>query len=476
MRAVSRFLKALPDLKAAEAAGAVEAQDPGLLPLFARYREMRTDLNFLDLDDLEIETRRLFRSCPEVPGVWGERYPWMFVDEYQDTNAVQVELLKELVRAGARSICAIGDPDQAIYGFRGARVENFLRFGEDFSGAVTIRLTRSYRSTGPILQCAASVLEKDNPLEPDSPGGVPLFLARCGTGKEEAEMIVEQVERLLGGTSYFSLDSGRVDSTETGAELGFGDLAVLYRLNAQGESVAEALDRAGIPFVRSGEAPLAARYPANLFRRFLQTFRYPENAYFRGLYEDMASEEGVLLPAFAPDFGPDGPLLEIVERAAAYHALNDLADDAGEVLKSFRHTAASFGGGLDAFLDYLSLERGIDHALLGGERVALMSLHAAKGLEWPVVFIIGCEDGLIPCTLFGARDADEERRLLYVGMTRACRRLILSHAMKRSLDGRPLQLAPSPFLNLLPPHLTQPLERRVWKPKRPAHEQLSLFE
>jgi DNA helicase-2/ATP-dependent DNA helicase PcrA len=146
-----------------------------------------------------------------------------------------------------------------------------------------------------------------------------------------------------------------------------------------------------------------------------------------------------------------------------------------EGLRRLKRLAENFEGDMEAFLDTLSLERGIDHAILLGDRVALMSLHAAKGLEWPVVFITGCEDQLIPCSLFGNRDEEEERRLLYVGMTRACSQLILSYVTRRNLNGRILQMEPSPFLNAIPRNLWRPIDRKQWLPKRTPHKQLELF-
>ena len=128
-----------------------------------------------------------------------------------------------------------------------------------------------------------------------------------------------------------------------------------------------------------------------------------------------------------------------------------------------------------SFLDMLALDRGIDHARLLGDRVALMSLHAAKGLEWPVVFITGCEDGLLPCTLFGAVNEEEEKRLFYVGMTRARSRLILSHTTRRMITGKMRDMSPSPFTRFIPEKFCAPLERAQWKRKPRPHNQLALF-
>jgi superfamily I DNA/RNA helicase len=168
-------------------------------------------------------------------------------------------------------------------------------------------------------------------------------------------------------------------------------------------------------------------------------------------------------------------LIDLIDQAPAMHGFKELSEDEENRLRRLKDLAKGGHANLRSFLDVLSLERGIDHAGLLGDRVALMSLHAAKGLEWPVVFISGCEDQLLPCTLFGDRDEAEEKRLFYVGMTRAQSRLILSHAERRTLNGRPLDMKPSPFTLLIPQHLRRPLERKPWKPKRKPPNQLDLF-
>ncbi|MCP4575217.1 MAG: ATP-dependent helicase, partial [Deltaproteobacteria bacterium] len=169
------------------------------------------------------------------------------------------------------------------------------------------------------------------------------------------------------------------------------------------------------------------------------------------------------------------PLSEFIEKAVAWHDFDLSSEETHEALDRLKNMANDFEGDLAAFLDTLSLERGLDHTALLGDRLALMSLHSAKGLEWPVVFITGCEDKLIPCTLFGNRDDEEERRLFYVGMTRAEKRLILSHVGRRSLNGRVLDMKPSPFFSAIPEDLWEPLDRGGWKAKKRPYEQLKLF-
>ena len=159
----------------------------------------------------------------------------------------------------------------------------------------------------------------------------------------------------------------------------------------------------------------------------------------------------------------------------AVHDFDFSSEESAGALRRMKQLAQDFEGKMAFFLDTLSLERGIDHTALLGDRLALMSLHAAKGLEWPVVFITGCEDKLLPCSLFGLRNDEEERRLFYVGMTRAQKRLILSHVTRRSLNGRLLHMKPSPFFEAITEDLCKPLERTGWKGRKRAHKQLELF-
>jgi DNA helicase II / ATP-dependent DNA helicase PcrA len=446
-----------------------------IIPLFQQYRERLRGAGLLDLDDMELETLRLFREHPETAMEYSKRYTCIFVDEYQDTSPVQAGLLKMLVREGVNEICAIGDPDQAIYGFRGADVRNFHNFIETFPGSRGISLSKNYRSTQIILDGASRLLGKDAALEGSNGKGDPIGLGKCSTQSEEAELVVEQIERLLGGTGYFSLDSGRVASHEDGEGIGFGDIAVLYRLNSQGDAFEEALGRAGIPYARSGERPLAGRYPVNLIWRFLRAVHYPENKVYRDAYLGLAEDEGINVINILNKYTPEDTIENIIDQAVSLHHIDLSQKESMDAVGRLKDIARGLKGNMESLINALSLDRGIDHACLTGDRVALMSLHGAKGLEWPVVFITGCEDMLLPCSLFGDRDDEEEKRLLYVGMTRARKRLIISYAGKRALQGRVLETGPSPFLSLIPEDLCEPLNRNKWRRRRKKQEQLALF-
>lgn len=469
--AARTFIKRLPLLKREK-----DPADPQWLLLQA-YQEKLRGSSMLDLDDLECETMRLFEDHPDVRDAFARRYPWVFVDEYQDTNPVEVSILKTLAtpRLGEVRVCAIGDPDQSIYGFRGSEVRSFHSFDCDFPGAKVVRLSRNYRSGQRILDGAASILDKQDPLQGQTGPGEIIRVAPCRSSAEEAEMIVAEIERLMGGTSHFSIDSGRAESCEMGEGLSFGDVSVLFRLNVQGDALEEAFERSGIPYARSGETPLILKHPVHLIWRFLLAALHPEIRHYRELYLQLPEVREVDGGSLLHRFRPKGSAGEVLDHVLDLHGVDLSTEDAVESLRRVKSLAEPFSGDLRGFLDRLSLDRAMDHEALPGDRVALMSLHAAKGLEWPVVFIAGCEEGLLPCTLFGTRDDEEEKRLFYVGMTRARHRLILSHAAQRILDGRPMGNGPSPFLKLIPADLCGPLERKRPKSKAKPQQQLGFF-
>ena len=238
---------------------------PDLAELRARHDQALAEAGALDLDDLVARTVQLLDAEPAVRRTLQQRYRWISVDEYQDVNAAQYRLLRLLAGGGA-NLCVIGDPDQAIYGFRGADHRYFLSFGDDFPGAERLHLDRNYRSAQGILTAAGQVIAR-NPdhqateLIADFAAQVKLDVHRAPTDKAEAEYVVHQVERMIGGTSYFSLDSGRVDDDGLPETRSFADFAVLYRVNAQAKLLEEAFHRSGIPYQTAGSTPLAEQSP-----------------------------------------------------------------------------------------------------------------------------------------------------------------------------------------------------------------------
>ncbi|RJR22599.1 MAG: AAA family ATPase [Desulfobacteraceae bacterium] len=475
-RSVHAFFRAIADLKRADVlASPAKSTSHQFLAPFRAYQQALSELQMRDYDDLEVDALRLLSYGRKISESQNEYPRWILVDEYQDSNKTQAELIRRLSENYSASVFAIGDPDQAIYGFRGADPDNFAFFSDYFPKAKLVTLKRNYRSTKTIIETAESVLGKRNCLFSESKEDGPIFLAGCNSDSAEAEMVAEEIERLIGGISHFSLDSGRVSVSEDTSSYGFGDIAVLFRLNAMGDALGEALEKASIPFARSGEKPLVSRYPVNLLWAYMLRVQYPENPSYRKVYEETCSREGISEVHLVPGFMPSSGLDSIIDEAVSLHGLEPTEKNSKEALSLLKDYAKDSGGNMKGLLDALSLERGLDHGLLKVDRVSLMSIHSAKGLEWPVVFIVGCEEGLIPCTVFQEINEEEERRLLYVGITRARTRVVLSWSRYRKIAGLKTGNGPSPFLSAIPSRLCERLKTRKALPKPRKPVQMGLF-
>ncbi len=489
----------------------------------AEYNRALRERAWLDFDDLLFEALKLLREKPEIADAVRTSYRYIFVDEYQDINPAQHQLLIELVRDGVH-ITAIGDPNQAIYGFRGSDPRFFESFAEDFGATRTIYLAENYRSAVNLLTASGQVIQSGkNSSVPGLTAKIisegRLTIHEAATEKAEAEYVVHQIERMIGGSSMFSQDSGRVAGDQQ-AERSFADFAVLYRLNTQAHALREAFARSGMPFRIVGEKPLLARKG---IREMIDFLRFANGT------ELSAEALGSLLVFLIDGLGPKkaGTLLSgwpqqegklsfdaVYEHARteddkAAALLRDCAEVAEKlhdqgVIAAMRHlmvlptwqkkfTADSelndnwqqlvrvsrlrknFGD----FLDYLMLQRAEDEYEARSEHITLMTLHASKGLEFPVVFIVGCEQGLLPLDLDGySTDPEEERRLFYVGMTRAKENLYLVRAKKRVLFGKGGKTVASPFLKDIEEQLKayeQATPRPRKKSSRENPDQLSLF-
>jgi superfamily I DNA/RNA helicase len=421
--------------------------DAAILPETAgrvtAYQDALQARGLLDFDDLLLRPLALLGD-PDFAASCQERFRWISIDEYQDIDPLQYALIRRLAPAGA-NVCAIGDPDQSIYGFRGADVGFFLRFREDWPAARVVHLTRNYRSTRTLVEAACQAIRPAS-LVPERrlvavrAGGAAerVVVERAASERGEAELVVHTLERLLGGTSSFSFDSGRVrsgDSGDTRAELSFEDVAILYRTEAQTPPLIEALGRAGIPFQKRSHRPLTEQAGVGALLSILRE---------RCLAGQRTASVEALLNEAA--LGSSANLL------AAAELLRPLATRLGDDLEGFL-AAAMVGGEVETWDPR-------------AERVSLLTLHASKGLEWPVVFLVGCEDGLLPLRWPGSPEPDtaEERRLFFVGMTRARSRLFLFSSARR---------APSPFLADIEAELVENRVERVLRPRGP--EQLRLL-
>ena len=452
--------------------------------IYSAYEFALRKNNLLDFDDLIMKPIQLFEKHPDILRHYQDRYRWISVDEYQDINFAQYRLLR-LLTSTDTNLCVIGDADQAIYGFRGADREYFLRFQEDYPNAKIIQLNKNYRSIQAILNASTQVIAKStdrNPIEiwSELVSSTKLDIYQAPTDKAEAEYVVHQIEKMVGGTSYFSLDSGRVDEGDESAACSFSDFAVLYRISAQSKLLIEAFQRSGIPFQSAGQIPFFERQEIQEIISFLWLIHNPDSNYHRERIATQFSQTNLFL-------------LELIESASTHSVSNLIKnitkfmqensreswdDRKSNLIKQLIVKAAPFENRLDEFLQTITLQKETDEFDPRADRVALMTLHASKGLEFPVVFIMGSEENLIPYQREGKGfDLEEERRLFYVGMTRAREKLVLTSAKKRFLFGKTLQNKTSRFVNDIENTLKELKKMEYKKPIKEKKEdgQLKLF-
>lgn len=426
------------------------------------YLALLRKQDLVDLDELLTLPLTLLRADRRLADSYRERWQWIFVDEYQDVDEVQYELLRLLSPADG-NLCAIGDPDQAIYSFRGADVRYFLRFSQDFTDARLVRLNRNYRSSAPILAAAVQAIAPTSlvrgrrldpaRLDPEAP-----LLGRYAaiSVADEATFVARTVDELVGGLSHRSLDSGRIDGAAS--TLSFSDIAVLYRTDAQAAPIVDALSRANIPVQKRSHDRLRDRPGVAEIARELRHTGGVDG----GLPARVRLAGQVVAQRFATPTldgsGTAGP----TDVRVAVDLLTPLARRCGD--------------DLDLFLSQLATGAEVDALDPRAQAVTLLTLHAAKGLEFPVVFLVGAEDGLLPLRWPGSEPDDdavaEERRLFFVGVTRAQDRLYLSHAARRFRHGAEYDCRPSPFLSAIDPGLFE----RLGEPesRRPKDRQLRL--
>jgi len=442
----------------------------------------------LDFDDLLLRTVQLLRDSGSARSHYQEKFSHVLVDEYQDTNQPQYLILQSLVAEHHR-ITVVGDPDQAIYGWRGADIKNILHFQEDFPGAVTVPLEQNYRSTKRILAGAQAVIREnserlDKGLWSAGAEGTHVSVVRCWDERSEAAFVEAEIGRLV----------------RRGA--GFGDFAILYRTNAQSRALEELFMRRQVPYRLIGGIRFYQRREVKdalaYLRLLLNTadtvsFQRVVNVPKRGVGPQSVSD---LMKAAETAGRPFWDLLErpqsygirsgaatqlqffkltmeglaqeavglplselmmmVLEKTGYLASLRDGTPEGEERFENVRElqgVAAEFGAtpsveALPAFLEQVALAGEVDDMRDDAQAVTLITMHQVKGMEFPTVFVTGVEDGLLPHNRSMDTDSEieEERRLLYVGMTRAKERLYLSHCQQRHLYGAPARARRSRFL------------------------------
>jgi superfamily I DNA/RNA helicase len=437
-----------------------------------------TARDLVDFDGLVELAAALVRDNPAIAAELHARWPFISVDEYQDVDAEQYDLLRAISGDGA-ALTAIGDPDQAIYGFRGADVGFFLRFAADFPAATTVPLNRNYRSAPAIVTAAMQAIapatlvpgrqarairrELANQVPGDSVGA--LTFHEAADEYAEGAWIAVSCDQLLGGTSFHSLDSGRADGQDHG-RFGLADIAVLYRTDAQAGPIGQALTRAGLPFAKGSHDLLARRTGVpEIMREMALASADTSDAGVGGTGVGEADVSERLKAAVRGLAAVRGERdATVVDIRAAGEVLAPLARRCGPDIERFR-TEVALGGEVDA-LDPRA------------DAITLLTLHGAKGLEFDVVFLAGCENGLLPLRFGGSgplspAEEAEERRLLFVGMTRARHRLLLSWSARRNRNGTEAATGRSPFLAAIDSQLAD--GGRAPRPVKPSARQLRLL-
>lgn len=466
------------------------------LSLWSRYHEALHRANAVDFDDLLVLPARLLTEHAAIRARWHSRFRYIHIDEYQDTNRAQYIIAKTLGE-GARNLFVVGDEDQSIYSWRGADIRNILAFEKDFPDAKTIRLEQNYRSTAPILAAANAVVANNTQrlgktLWTAEKNGSPVLYHEASDGEDEARFVVDQI-----------------------AKRGWhpNDTAVLYRTNGQARALEEAFRMAGMLYVVVGGVQFYARKEVKDILAYLRVLANPAddvsvrriiNTPTRGIgattmeqLEDLARLKRIPLLEAIREAEHDetlsgrarkalteflhlidglglsamtDSLVTVVETLLAqtkyreYVAQSDEKDFRArlEIVDEFLSSCAVYsakqGGTLLDYLQDMALVSDVDSYDTKGHAVTLMTCHSAKGLEFPNVFLVGLEEGLLPHAgaAFGDGDVEEERRLCYVAMTRARRHLVLTSARERTVYGERRACEPSRFLGEIPANFLAP--------------------
>ena len=467
--------------------------------VYERYQELLGESNALDFDDLIMRTAHLFRDHPKVLDKYQSRYLHVMIDDFQDTNLAQYILSKQL--AGKyRNICVVGDPDQSIYSWRHADLRHLLDFEKDYPDVKVLFLEQNYRSTQTILEAADHVIaanqqRKEKNLWTENEAGTPLILAETYSEHEEAHFVVSELERLAA--------DGRWKA---------GDCAIMYRTNAQSRALEETFVRYGFPYRLVGGTRFYERREVKDVMAYLRLIYNPYDgvslariinvpgrgigqrtvaeltrwvnerglSYYAALKLVAQGDEPTQLGTRSIQALSDflNMLDEVIAKSQELN-LVDLFDLVLERTGYEKYTLDSVDGeerwdnilelrtvaagyrdleprdGLAYFLEEVALVSDVDDLDEKVDAVTLITLHQAKGLEFPVVFIVGMEEGILPHfkSMPDPAQMEEERRLCYVGITRAKERVYLVHALRRSLMGRSAHNPPSRFLGDIPSHL-----------------------
>ena len=481
---------------------------------YSLYQQRLKEADAMDFDDLIFHTVRLFQAAPDVLDYYRDRFRYILVDEYQDTNHAQYVFVR-LLAEKSRNLCVVGDDDQSIYKFRGATIENIMSFEKTFPDAKVIRLEQNYRSTQNILDAANAVIahntqRKGKTLWTENPEGCKLEIHTSFNEMDEADFIAQKI----------------LDMAADGRK--YSDFAVLYRMNTQSNMLERIFVRSGIPYRIIGGLRFYERKEIRDMLAYLSVISNPSDEIrLRRIINQPKRSIGEKTIAQAMEISQSvgESLFEVISHADEYEpirraapklrqftdmigelinaandervSLNDLYqlllektkyiealraedDNAQERIENINELSSNLvkyeeenpEGGLAGFLEEVSLFTDIDNYDSSSDSVTMMTIHSAKGLEFPVVFLPGMEEGIFPGmqSIYNPGEVEEERRLAYVAITRAREELFLTNADSRLLFGSTSRNKPSRFLKEIPEELTEHSRSRSWKKPEPGTE------
>ena len=481
---------------------------------YSLYQQRLKEADAMDFDDLIFHTVRLFQAAPDVLDYYRDRFRYILVDEYQDTNHAQYVFVR-LLAEKSRNLCVVGDDDQSIYKFRGATIENIMSFEKTFPDAKVIRLEQNYRSTQNILDAANAVIahntqRKGKTLWTENPEGCKLEIHTSFNEMDEADFIAQKI----------------LDMAADGRK--YSDFAVLYRMNTQSNMLERIFVRSGIPYRIIGGLRFYERKEIRDMLAYLSVISNPSDEIrLRRIINQPKRSIGEKTIAQAMEISQSvgESLFEVISHADEYEpirraapklrqftdmigelinasndervSLNDLYqlllektkyiealraedDNAQERIENINEFSSNLvkyeeenpEGGLAGFLEEVSLFTDIDNYDSSSDSVTMMTIHSAKGLEFPVVFLPGMEEGIFPGmqSIYNPGEVEEERRLAYVAITRAREELFLTNADSRLLFGSTSRNKPSRFLKEIPEELTEHSRSRSWKKPEPGIE------
>ena len=488
--------------------------DEIVLRVYERYEQSMSRSSALDFDDLLMKTYQLLKLFPQIQDIYMNRYLYFMIDEFQDTNIAQYEIAKQLSDV-SRNICVVGDPDQSIYSWRNADIRNILSFKQDYPEAVTVALEENYRSSKTIVEAAKNVISANSErvekeLWTNNKTGSPIIAFEGHTEIEEAQFVTKEIANLTHG---FTLSEGFRCKP--------GDIAVMYRVNAQSEALEKELIYSGIGYQIIGGVEFYRRQEIKDLTAYLRLIVNPHddislnrviNKPTRGVGKQTmaivtksAQDEGTSLYTAIQSLTSDNNIpesqasklssraikaitnfeslinelrsetqvqnlvefIELVKEKTGYskyiRSFTERREEREENIQAYLNRAADFidlnlTDAITSFLEHISLVNQVDGYDQESELVTLITLHQAKGLEFPVVFMVGMNEGLLPhirsIDSGDPSEMEEERRLCYVGMTRAEEKLYLLRAFKRRTYGGSYTFSPpSPFLSNIPADL-----------------------